>query len=105
MARLMWYIKYSYRYHIVQKQPPDMFYKKGVLRCFAKFTGKRLCLSLFFNKVAGLAGLRPATLSKKRLGHRCFPMNFAKFLRKPLPQNTFRQLPLIVENEFLHCSP
>ena len=27
--------------------------RKGVLRNFAKFTGKRLCLSLFFNKVAG----------------------------------------------------
>ena len=39
---------------------------------------------LFFNKVAGLlfnkvAGLRPATLLKKRLWHRCFPVNFAKF--------------------------
>ena len=27
--------------------------RKGVLRNFAKFTGKHLCLSLFFNKVAG----------------------------------------------------
>ena len=31
--------------------------KKDVLRNFAKFTGKHLCQSLFFNKVAGL---RPA---------------------------------------------
>ena len=36
--------------------------------------------SLFFNKVAGF---RPATLLKKRLWHRCFPVNFAKFLRTP----------------------
>ena len=28
--------------------------KKGVLRTFVKFTGKHLCQSLFFNKVAGL---------------------------------------------------
>ena len=28
--------------------------KKGVLRNFTKFTGKQLCQSLFFNKVAGL---------------------------------------------------
>ena len=28
--------------------------KKGFLRNFAKFTGKHLCQSLFFNKVAGL---------------------------------------------------
>ena len=33
-----------------------------------------------FNKVAGL---RAATLLKKRLWHRCFPVNFAKFLRTP----------------------
>ena len=32
---------------------PEVFYKKGVLRNFAKFTGKHLCQSLFFNKVAG----------------------------------------------------
>ena len=28
--------------------------KKGVLKGFAKFTGKHLCQSPFFNKVAGL---------------------------------------------------
>ena len=33
---------------------PDVFCKKGVLRNFAKFTGKHLCQSLYFNKVAGL---------------------------------------------------
>ena len=33
---------------------PEVFCKKGVLRNFSKFTGKHLCLSLFFNKVAGL---------------------------------------------------
>ena len=43
---------------------PEVFCKKGVLRNFAKFTGKQLCQSLLFNKVAGL---RPATLLKKRL--------------------------------------
>ena len=36
-----------------QKQPPEVFCKKRVLRNFAKFTGKHLC-QLFFNKVAGL---------------------------------------------------
>ena len=50
---------------------PEVFCKKGVLRIFAKFTGKHLCQSLFLNIVAGL---RPAILSKKRLWHRCFPV-------------------------------
>ena len=57
-----------------------MFSKRGVLRNFTKFTGKHQCQSLFFNKVAGL---RPVTLLKKRLWHRCFPVNFVKFLRIP----------------------
>ena len=58
---------------------------KGMIRwdrrsCLEVFTRKQLCESLFFNKVAGL---RPATLLKKRLWHKCFPINFVKFLRTP----------------------
>ena len=34
---------------------PEVFCKKDVVRNFAKFTGKHLCQSLFFNKVAGLS--------------------------------------------------
>ena len=33
----------------------EVFCKKGVLRNFAKFIGKHVCQSLFFNKVAGLS--------------------------------------------------
>ena len=36
-----------------KEQPLEMFCKKYFLRNFAKFTGKHLCQSLFFNKVAG----------------------------------------------------
>ena len=32
---------------------PEVFCKKAVLKTFAKFTGKHLCQSLFFNKVTG----------------------------------------------------
>ena len=52
----------------------------GVLRNFAKFTGKHLCQSLFFNIVAG----RLQLYFQKRLWHRCFPVNFATFLRTPI---------------------
>ena len=31
-----------------EKQPPEVFCKKGVLRNFVKSTGKHLCQSLFF---------------------------------------------------------
>ena len=53
---------------ITRSSRPEVFCKKGVLRNFTKFTGKHLCQSLFFNKVAGL---------------RRFPVNFVKFLRTP----------------------
>ena len=62
--------------------------RKGVLRNFAKFTWKHLCQSLFLNKVAGL---RLATLLKKRISHRCFHENFAKFLRTT---TFFHRIPL-----------
>ena len=58
---------------------------KDVLRNFAKFTGKHLCQRLFFNKVAGL---RVTTLLRKKLWHRYFPVNFAKFLATAFLQNT-----------------
>ena len=59
------------------------FMKKGVLGNFTKFTSKTPV---------------PAPVSetcnfiKKRLWHRCFPVNFVKFLRPPFLQNTSRQL-------------
>ena len=59
-------------YFVIQKQPPEVFYKKGVLKNFARFTEKRQCWSLVFNKVVGL---RPV----KRFHHRCFPVKFANF--------------------------
>ena len=80
---------------------PEVFCKKGVLRNFAKFTGKHLCQSFFFNKVAGL---RPATLLKKRLWHRCFPKNFAKFLRAPSPTEHFQWLLLFLTMPKKYCT-
>ena len=56
----------------------DCSVKKGVPQNFAKFTGKHLCQSLFFNWVAGIK------LMAQRLWHRCFPMNFFKVFK-----NTF----------------
>ena len=48
-----------------------VFCKRSVLWNFEKSTGKHLCRSLFYNKVACL---------KNRLRHRYFLVNFAKFL-------------------------
>ena len=62
-----------------QKQPPEVFRKKGVLKNFAKFTRKHLCGSLF--------GVFEVNFIKKRLQHRYFPVNIMKFLRTPILKN------------------
>ena len=68
----------------LQKQSPEVYYKKGVLKNFAKFRRKHLCFT-------------PVTLTKKRPWQRCFPLNFAKFLRTPFLQNTSGRLLLPLE--------
>ena len=46
----------------------------------AIFTGN-IFVGVFFNKVAGLI--------KKRLQHRCFPVNITKFLGTSIRKNTY----------------
>ena len=53
--------------------------QKGVLRNFAKLAGKHKVAPLLKKRLWH----RSATLSKKGLWRRCFPVNFAKFLRTP----------------------
>ena len=55
------------------------FPEKECFRNFAKFTGKHLCLSLFFNKVSGL---RPPTSLKKRPWHSSFFCEFCEISKK-----------------------
>ena len=76
-SRFHWLLVLKYR-----SSRPEVLCKKDVLRSFIKFTGKHLCQSLSFNKVAGL---RPETCNfiKKRLWHSCFPVDFEKFLGIP----------------------
>ena len=54
---------------------PEVFCKK-----FHKIDRKTPVPQSLFNKIADL---RLATLLKERLWHRCFPVNFVKFLRTP----------------------
>ena len=83
--------------------------KKCVLSNFSKFSEKHLCQKLFFNKVAGLWQFTRdvlwkrllyqilPTLLKNSLWHRCFSVNFAKFLRIPFLQNPSRLLLLLIQ--------
>ena len=58
-----------------KQQPQKVFCETAVLK---NFTRKHLYRSLLLNKVTGP---KPATLLKRILRHRCFPVNFMKFLR------------------------
>ena len=71
---------------MLRSNRPEVFCKKDVLRNFTNFTGKHLCQRLLFNKVSKFF-----KLLKKSLWHRCFPVNFMKFLRTPL----FYRTPLV----------
>ena len=59
------------------QQPPEVFWKKGVLKKLSNFTEKYLCWILASIK---FQAFRSATLLKK-LRHRCFSVNIAKFLK------------------------
>ena len=65
----------------IRSRRPEVFCKKGVLRNFAKFIGKHLYQSLFFNKVAGL---RSVTLLKKETLVQVFSCEFCE-----IAKNTF----------------
>ena len=57
---------------ITRSSRSKMFFKIGVLKNYVIFTGKHLCWSL-----------KVCNFTKQRLQHWCFPVNIAKFLRKP----------------------
>ena len=61
-----------------KKQPPDVFYKKAVLKYFSVFQGKHLCWSLFLIK---LSACRSATLLKRNSNTSGFLLNIAKCLK------------------------
>ena len=50
----------------------QMFFQIGTLKNFATFTAKYFAI---------FTGLKARNFIKKRLQHRCFPLNIAKFLR------------------------
>ena len=75
---------------LIRSSGPEMFRQKGVLRNFAKFTGKHLCQRLFFNKVAGQAcketlaqvfSRECCEISKNTFSYRTHPVVFLEMER------------------------
>ena len=60
---------------------PEVFRQKGVLKYFAKFTGKDLWQSLFLNKVAGLSTVFFSAISKNTFLYRTLPVAASKRCR------------------------
>ena len=67
---------------------PEMFCKKGVLKHFAKFTGKHLCQNLFLI----VAALRHATFLKKETLAQVFSCEFCEILKNTLLTEYLRWL-------------
>ena len=63
--------------------------RKDALRNFTKFTGKHLCQSLFFNKVAGLCRSETCNFIKKETLAQVFSCEFCE-----ISKNTFFTEPL-----------
>ena len=74
-----------------QKQPPEVFRKKDVLKNFAIFTGKHLCWNLF-------ESLQTSNFIKNRHQHKCFHVNIAKFLITPTNMQTTASETTILRN-------
>ena len=64
---------------------PEVFCKKGVPRNFAKFTGKDLHQSLFYNEVEGI---RPTVFTKKETLAQAFSCEFCKILKNTIFHGT-----------------
>ena len=63
---------------------PEVFYQKGVLRNFRKFTGKHWCQNLFFHKVVG-------HFIKKEILAQLFSCEFCEISKN----NFFHRTPLV----------
>ena len=75
---------------------PDVFCEKGVLRNFAKFTGKHQCQSLVFNKVAGTA----CNFTKKEILAQVFSSEFCEISKNTL----FCRTPLVASSVYFLSS-
>ena len=72
--------------HLRLKFPKAVVQRCSVKQVFletSQNSQESTCARVSFLIKLQASGLRPATLLKKRLWHRCFPENFVKFIRRP----------------------
>ena len=76
---------------MVKQSPADVLQNK-CSKNFANFTGKPLCWSLFLKSCR----VEAWNIIKKRLQHKCFPVNILKFLKTPILKNICERLLLYI---------
>ena len=76
---------------------PKLFCNEAVLKTFRKMYRKTPVMESLFNKVAIL---QACNFMKKRVQHRCFPVNITKFLWTPVLQKNFSKF----TEKHLQCS-
>ena len=72
------FLIYNFRVYRLRSSHRRCSLKKGLLKNFTIFHRKTSVLKSLFNKVAGL---EVCNCIKRRLQHRCFPVNMAKLVR------------------------
>ena len=77
-------VLYTHLYKTYTEAATGGVLQESVFKTFAKFTGKHLCQSLFFNKVAGGA----CDVIKKGTLAQVFSWEFYSIFKTPFLQNT-----------------
>ena len=70
-------------------QPPEVLYKKAILKNFLQYPQETPVLKFICKKVADL---QICNFIKKIPQHRCFPVNIAEFLILPILKNICKRL-------------
>ena len=66
---------------LIRPSPPDVLFRKGILKICHKFTGEQTCGSVISIKLQ-------SKLTKITLRRGCFPINFRQISGTSFPKNT-----------------
>ena len=92
-----WSILFTKDNNFMEKRVRLFFKHEGIEAGARRRSVKKVFLEISQNSLENTCHrasflIKLQTLFKKRLWHRCFPVNFAKFLRTPFLQNTSGRL-------------
>ena len=92
-----WNQNFQYLRIWVQKQPPEVFYKRRCYQKFFKFHCQTLVLESLFKKAAVL---KECIFIRKRVQYRCFHLKFAKIFKNSYSEEHLRTTASSVSNYY-----